>query len=230
MAISNIHDLLVHDLSVILDGEKTGAMVLPLLANQPYSEQARSAIQRHEVETQAQIRNLEQCLQLLGTAPHNVVCNTVHGLRADHEAFLKEDPSEDLRLIFGLGTAIKLEQHEVAVYSDLVDIARMTGEQECARLLEENLRQEEAMAANVRRMMLQLSRQLVPQMDVGANGGGDGSSRGIPSERRAGEPDTGDSFTATSEGGTTAGPGFGSVVTPPGEGGVLTGPAGRDEV
>lgn len=49
-------------------------------------------------------------------------------------------------------------------------------------------------------------------------------SPGIPAPRRPGEPDTGDTFTATSEGGTTAGPGFGSVVQPPGEGGTLTGP------
>ena len=56
------------------------------------------------------------------------------------------------------------------------------------------------------------------------------SSPGIPSERAAGEPETGDSFTATSEGGSTGGPGFGSVVTPPGEGGIPTGPTGaRDE-
>ncbi len=51
------------------------------------------------------------------------------------------------------------------------------------------------------------------------------TSRGIPAPRRPGDSDTGDTFTATSERGTTAGPGFGSVVTVPGEGGVPS----RDE-
>ncbi|HTE17317.1 MAG TPA: DUF892 family protein [Armatimonadota bacterium] len=226
MALGSVHDLFARDLCVILSGEKTGAQMLPMLGNQPYSEEARSAIQRHERETQEQIRKVEQCLQLLGREAREIPCHTVQGLREDHQAFLDESPSEDLRLIFGLGTAIKMEQHEVAVYSDLLDIARMLGEQECARLLEENLRQEEAMAANVRRMMLQLSRQLVPQTAAGETGG----SPGILAARKEGEPDTGDSFTATSEGGTTAGPGLGTAITPPGEGGILTGPAGRDEV
>jgi len=67
----------------------------------------------------------------------------------------------------------------------------------------------------------------------GRTGPGDGTSPGIPSPRQPGEPDTGDSFTATSEGGTAGDPAFGSVVAPPAEGGLLTGPSGerdrRDE-
>lgn len=51
------------------------------------------------------------------------------------------------------------------------------------------------------------------------------TSRGIPAPRQPGDTDTGDTVTATSEGGTTAGPGFGSVFTPPGEGGIPS----RDE-
>ncbi|HEU4751775.1 MAG TPA: hypothetical protein VFU47_01625 [Armatimonadota bacterium] len=49
-------------------------------------------------------------------------------------------------------------------------------------------------------------------------------SRGIPPPHRPGEPDTGDPFTATTEGGTAESP-YSGVVTPPGEGGILTGPS-----
>ena len=49
-------------------------------------------------------------------------------------------------------------------------------------------------------------------------------SPGIPSPRRPGEPDTGDAYTATTEGADTAGAGLGDPVTPPAEGGLLRGP------
>jgi hypothetical protein len=49
-------------------------------------------------------------------------------------------------------------------------------------------------------------------------------SPGIPASRRPGEPDTGDPYTATSEGADTAGAGLGSPVMPPAEGGLLHGP------
>lgn len=50
-------------------------------------------------------------------------------------------------------------------------------------------------------------------------------SPGIPAPRREGERETGDTFTATTEGSDVAGPEFGSPVIVPGEGGFLSGPS-----
>lgn len=50
-------------------------------------------------------------------------------------------------------------------------------------------------------------------------------SPGIPAPRRDGERETGDTFTATTEGSDVAGPEFGSPVIVPLEGGMLSGPS-----
>lgn len=160
MQMRSVKDLFLHELSDIYDGEKTIAQMLPKMAGEVTSDQVKTGIQQHERETQQQIKNLEQCFQILGTQPDRVTCHAVRGLEQEHDTFMKENPPKELLTMFDVGAASKTEHYEIASYRGLVDKANLMGQPECARLLQENLRQEEAMAQKVEQIGHQLGQQM----------------------------------------------------------------------
>jgi ferritin-like metal-binding protein YciE len=91
-------------------------------------------------------------------------CYAVEGLKREHEEFKKEQPSEQVLAGFIVGAAAKTEHYEIASYQGLVEKARLMGQQEVARLLQENLRQEEQMARRVEQMGRQLGQQMIQSM------------------------------------------------------------------
>src|SRR5690606_17541093 len=61
-------------------------------------------------------------------------------------AFQQENPSEQALEVFNLDSANKTEHYEIASYRGLIDQARVLGQDDVRRLLEQNLRQEEEMS------------------------------------------------------------------------------------
>jgi ferritin-like metal-binding protein YciE len=77
---------------------------------------------------------------------------------------LKEKPSPEILTLFAAGAAGKTEQYEIQSYTGLIDMAKLMGEKEVAKLLQENLKQEEAMAKRVEQLEKQLGKELIPAM------------------------------------------------------------------
>jgi len=63
--------------------------------------------------------------------------------------------------VFDLGAAAKAEHYEIVSYSGLVDMARLMGQKDVAKLLQENLKQEQAMAKLVEGFATQLGKELL---------------------------------------------------------------------
>src|SRR5688572_18612481 len=146
MDVQTIRDLFLHDLGDIYDAEQKIVQMLPNLAKEVIENQNREAFLEHERETRQQIANLERCFQILNARIPQTTCYAAEGLRKEHDNFLKEAPPQVVLTLFDLGAAAKTEHYEIACYRGLVAKARLMGEEECARLLEENLQQEEEMA------------------------------------------------------------------------------------
>src|SRR5436305_1933044 len=165
MAISSPMELFVHELSDIYDAEQKIAKMLPLMAKECENSQVKSAFEQHEQETLHQIQNLDQCFQTLGAKPQKAPCAAIAGLKQEHDSFLKEEaPSQEILTMFDLGGASKTEYYEIASYKGLIEKANQMGQQGCVHLLQENLRQEEAMAKKVEQISRQLSQQMVKSM------------------------------------------------------------------
>lgn len=157
-------ELFLYGLSDIYDGERRGAEMLPMLADEVADEGIRTAFREHEQETREQIQNLDRCFEVLGEKPQRVTCRPVEGLRQEHDGFTRERPSEQMLTMFALGAEAKTEGFEIASYRALVNMAGVMGETECARLLQENLRQEERMAERVERLSRDAGRQMQESM------------------------------------------------------------------
>jgi ferritin-like metal-binding protein YciE len=144
MAIQTPEDLFLYELSAALDAERTFAQLIPMLANAVRDDRVQDGLMAHERETQRHIRNLDQAIDRLGASPMPVRCHAAEGMRLDFEAFRQQRPSPEALALHALGAAVKTEFYEIATYRGLVAKAELMGVEHVARLLRENLQQEEA--------------------------------------------------------------------------------------
>ncbi len=149
MAMHSPKDLFIHELSSIFDAEQKLSKILTTLAQQSNHDEVKQAFELHEAETLQQISNLEQCFHALGITPETSPSQVVASMKAEHDSFIKEKPSADILTLYNLGAGAKSEHFEIASYKGLIEQATLMGQMQCVQLLEQNLKQEEAMAEKV---------------------------------------------------------------------------------
>ena len=105
--------------------------------------QAAPRIRQHITETKRHAERLEQCLRELGSSPSAVkstlssLMGTVQGLST---GLFKDEPIKNALADYSA------EQFEVASYRALIAAANDIGQQNVARICEDNLREDEQMA------------------------------------------------------------------------------------
>lgn len=134
MAVKNIEELFVHELSDIYSAEKQLTRALPRLARAAGSEELSAAFEAHLEETHGQIERIDQIVDLLGIRLKRIKCAAMEGL-------VEEGPLRDTALI---GGAQKVEHYEIAAYGTLCALARQLGYTDALPLLEETLEEEKA--------------------------------------------------------------------------------------
>ncbi len=160
MAIQNVQQLFIHELGDIYDAEQRILQMLPQMANEASDGQVKSAFQYHEQQTRQQVKNLEQCFQILGEQPKRTSCQAIAGLKQEHDSFMKESPSAEMLTMFDLGGAAKTEHYEIASYQGLIEKANLLGKKDCVQLLQQNLSQEEEMAQKINQISKQMGKQV----------------------------------------------------------------------
>lgn len=146
MPMNSLEDVFQHGLGDIYDAEQKLLSALDQMEQETQIDEVRERIRQHRSETQDHIRNLKQCFDLLGMQKPNVECATVRGLQQEKSDFERMSPSPQAREVFNLDAADKSEHYEIAAYRALIDQARVLGNDDVRDLLEQNLRQEEAMS------------------------------------------------------------------------------------
>ena len=159
MKMQNPQDLFLFELSGLYDAEQKIERMLPMMAGEATDDRVRRALEEHLEETRQQIRNLERVFEQLGSRPQQVPCKAMDGLQADHQFFLEQNPTPELHTMFDLGAVAKTEHYEIATYRGVSETAQLMGNQEVARLLQENLRQEKRMAERAEQVGLQIGRE-----------------------------------------------------------------------
>jgi ferritin-like metal-binding protein YciE len=100
----------------------------------------------------------------LGEKAEAVDCKGMQGIVAERDEFVKEKPSPEILQVFDLGATAKTEHYEIVSYTGLVDMARLLGQREVVKLLQENLKQEQAMAKAVEKLETELGKTLLTPM------------------------------------------------------------------
>jgi ferritin-like metal-binding protein YciE len=137
------HALFIHELADMLDGERRLVDALGELASDSSNGQLRKAFETHRKQTQKHVERIEQCFEVLGERPPAGECAGIRGLIEEKQTFMKEDPSDDLVDVFDAGAAVKTESYEINAYEGMIRMARAMKHSQVARLLEQNLKEEE---------------------------------------------------------------------------------------
>jgi ferritin-like metal-binding protein YciE len=146
MAVTDLNELLKHELGDLLYAEKTILKGLKKMSKEVSDPEMRERMLAHYDETEQQIANLEEAFATIGAKPKAQKCPGILGLMQEHDEFKsEEEPSKEMLEAFDLGSGLRIEHYEIAAYSTAIALAKSLRNAECAALLTENLQQEVAM-------------------------------------------------------------------------------------
>jgi ferritin-like metal-binding protein YciE len=160
--VTDPQDLLVHELKVLLSTEREIERTLPKLEREAHDEQLKEGFRRHLEETRRHVENVEQAFQVLGEAPQGTTAPAITGLRTQHEGFASaaaDDVLPDVLDAVSAGSAAATEHHEIALYEGAITLAQGLSLSGVAEVLQQNLREEEQMLADVKQISERLSKK-----------------------------------------------------------------------
>ena len=144
MKLTSLEDVFVDLVRDLYSAETQAVRALPKLAKAASHPGLRDAFTAHLAETKGQVERLDRVAAGLGIKPKGKTCQAMKGLVEEAAEVIEAtgDPAaKDAALI---AAAQKQEHYEIAGYGTAVTFARLLGEDEAARLLEETLAEEKA--------------------------------------------------------------------------------------
>jgi ferritin-like metal-binding protein YciE len=155
--------LFVHELQDVYYAEKTLTNVLPKLAAEANDRELTRAFESHLKETRKQITNLEKVFRNIGATAQGQPCPGIDGIKREHDEFTREhQTTQTLGDVFIAGSASRAEHYEIAAYTSLIEKARVLGERDSVKLLQENLKQEKEALKKVESISKRILKGLSP--------------------------------------------------------------------
>jgi ferritin-like metal-binding protein YciE len=184
MALETLNDLLLEGMRDIYHAENQLVKALPNLARAATNPDLRQAIEDHLAQTEGHVKRLDQAFAKLGAPAKGKRCKGMEGLIEEGKEFLEEAGADDVLDAGIIGEAQKAEHYEISSYGCLITWAETLGENDVARLLEQNLDEEKSADEK----LTQLAEEGVNQMAAQGQARGQGqSSRGKQGQAKPGQ-------------------------------------------
>lgn len=156
---AGLSDLLVDELRDILHAEKQLTKALPKMAEAARFDQLRELFEQHLVETENQVKRINECFERLGKSARAKPCKGMMGLVEEGQEIIaegrkKEDAAADLALI---GAAQRVEHYEISAYTTAKNLAQQLRHSAVVALLSKSLAEEE----NSDQLLNQVARSLM---------------------------------------------------------------------
>jgi|SRR3954463_15946547 len=139
---SALLELFENELKDIYWAEKALTKALPKMAKNASSEELVEAIENHLVETEEQVKKVEQVFEILDKKPVAKKCEAMAGLIKEGEEIMKDTEKGPQRDAGIISAAQKVEHYEIASYGTLRTFAQTLGLDDAAQILEEILEEE----------------------------------------------------------------------------------------
>lgn len=139
---SALRELFIAELQDIYWAEKHLVKALPKMAKAAQSQELSEAIEKHLAETEEQVERVEKVFEAIGETAKAKKCEAMNGLLKEAEELMdefKDSPAIDAAII---AAAQKVEHYEIASYGTMVTFAKMLGQSEAAKLLNQTLKEE----------------------------------------------------------------------------------------
>ena len=153
-------ELFLHELGDVLYAEQTLVKTLPKLQEEASDDELAEGFGTHLEETRQHVKNLEEAFEALGEPAKAEKCPGIEGIKKEHDEFVSnESPSAEVLNAFLTGAGARTEHYEIAAYEGLITMAEAMGEDEVARLLNENLAQEQNALRKIQTIGKRLAQQ-----------------------------------------------------------------------
>jgi ferritin-like metal-binding protein YciE len=143
-------------LGAALTMERDIVEMLDELISEAPEESIKEALRAHQQETRAHVSNVEEAFKALGWEVDDSPCPAIKGIEKEGKANIKKADEALVGSVI-LEGAMETEHHEIGVYENLIIHARALGHEQVARLLEQNLQQEEQALQNVKHLAQSLA-------------------------------------------------------------------------
>jgi ferritin-like metal-binding protein YciE len=141
--LDSLHQLYVHQLKDIYNGEQQILKALPKLAKNAGSPELRAAFEEHLEQTRGHVDRLEQIFQKLDEPAKGQKCEGLEGIISEGEEVMEdEDALPAVADAAMIAAAQRVEHYEMAVYGTVRNYARRLGFEDQARLLQQTLQEE----------------------------------------------------------------------------------------
>jgi ferritin-like metal-binding protein YciE len=144
MDIDSLQKLFVHELKDLYSAENQILKALPKMAEKASAPELRQAFEMHHKQTEEQVRRLEHIFDSLEFQPGGHKCVGMEGLIEEGEGVMKDAEDDAVRDAGMIAAAQRVEHYEIAAYGTARTYARMLGNEEAARLLQQTLDEEGA--------------------------------------------------------------------------------------
>lgn len=142
MELDTLRALYVDELKDLWSAEKQILKALPKMIRAAESKKLKRAFTTHERQTRQHVKRLERILKELDESPRGKKCVGMEGLLEEGADLIKEKPERDV-LDAGLITAAQhVEHYEMAGYGTVRTWARLLGQEEHAKTLQQTLDEE----------------------------------------------------------------------------------------
>jgi ferritin-like metal-binding protein YciE len=137
-----LEDLFLHMLKDVYHAEKQAVRAMAKMIKSVESAELRQAFETHRVETEGQVKRLEQVFELMGKKPRGETCEAIQGLVEEAKEVMEEAEDADVMDAGILAAAQAIEHYEIARYGTMRAWAEELGMTEAAQLLQQTLDEE----------------------------------------------------------------------------------------
>jgi ferritin-like metal-binding protein YciE len=144
MKLEHLKDLYVEELKDIYSAETQLVKALPKMAKAAHSPQLQESFNLHLQQTKGHVERLEQIFEKLGEKPTGKTCKGMAGLITEGEEMMSEKGEPEVIDAGLISAAQRVEHYEIAAYGCARTYARMLGERDAEKILQQTLTEEEA--------------------------------------------------------------------------------------
>jgi ferritin-like metal-binding protein YciE len=142
MEMETLQELFVEELKDLYSAEAQLLKAMPKMVKKAQHPELKQAFQTHMRETEGQVKRLDRIFDQLGEKAKGKKCLAMEGLIKEAKEHMSEDMDEDVMDAALIGMAQKIEHYEIAGYGTARTYAKLLGNRDVQRLLQETLDEE----------------------------------------------------------------------------------------
>jgi len=142
--IQTLDDLFVHTLRDIYYAEKQIVEALPKMIEKATAPDLKAGFEKHLEETEGHVERVEKVFDMHGVEAKEVDCPAIDGILEEADEVSGEVEDKQVLDAALIASAQAVEHYEITRYGTLIAWAKQLGREDCASVLAQNLKEEEA--------------------------------------------------------------------------------------